>query len=171
MLQTFTSEGLIISSASFEGLPGAIIRSSPLHGVWDRTGPSTFATTNLVLVYDFGSDLLIGFGRARATFSLAKHYPDHASGTVQVEFLSCPSPFACPDPQAADAAWAPFPGMPLSLQVTATRLRLPKKGRFRNHSTAAAARSDYRLPPARGYWTPNQHALRLCWNAAGLRTR
>lgn len=124
MLQVFTSDGLIISSDSFGGLPGATIRSTPLYGVWERTGPKAFATTNLVLIYDASSSLLIGFGRARATVSFTGNDANQGSGTVSVEFLPCPSPFACPDPQAADAAWVPLPGLPPSLQVTATRLRL-----------------------------------------------
>ena len=125
-LHTYHSDGTITSSDTlmFGGLPGVSIRISPLHGVWERTGPSTFATTNLALIYDAGSSLLIGFGRARATASFGKSDPDQVSGTASVEFLPCPSPFACPDPQAVDAAWVPFPGLPPSLPVTATRLRL-----------------------------------------------
>ena len=125
-LHTYHSDGTITSSdvLSLGGLPGNSIRITPMHGVWERTGPSAFATTNLFLVYDASSSLLIGFGRARATLSFARNDPDQASGTAKAEFLPCPSPFACPDPQAADAAWVPFPGFPPSLPATATRLRL-----------------------------------------------
>lgn len=125
-LHTYHSDGTITSSdtLSLGGLPGVPIRMTALHGVWERTGPSTFAATNLVLVYDASSSLLIGFGRARATVSFSKEDPGQGSGTAHMEFLACPSPVACPDPQAADAAWVPFPGFPPSLQVTGTRLRL-----------------------------------------------
>ncbi len=125
-LHTYHSDGTITSSDTFMfgGVPGATIRITPLHGVWERTGPSAFAATSLVLVYDASSSLLIGFGRARATVSFPKNDPDHISGTASVEFLPCPSPVACPNPLAADAAWAPFPGFPPNFQATAARLRL-----------------------------------------------
>ena len=125
-LHTYHSDGTITSSdvLSFGGLPGVSIRITPLHGVWERTGHNAFATTNLILVYDASSSLLIGFGRARATASFTGNDANQISGTAYVEFLPCPSPFACPDPQAAGAAWVPFPGIPPSLPVTATRLRL-----------------------------------------------
>ena len=125
-LHTYHSDGTITSSdvLSLGGLPGNPFRITPMHGVWERTGPSVFATTSLFLVYDASSSLLIGFGRARTTLSFAKDDPDQASGTAKAEFLLCLSPFACPDPQAADAAWVSFPGFPPSLPVTATRLRL-----------------------------------------------
>ncbi len=125
-LHTYHSDGTITSSdvLSFGGLPGVPIRITPLHGVWERTGPRAFATTNLFLVYDASTSLLIGFGRARATISFTGNDDDQFSGTAYPEFLPCPSPFACPDPQAAGAAWAPFPGLPPSFPATATRLRL-----------------------------------------------
>jgi len=125
-LHTYHSDGTITSSdvLSLGGLPGNPFRITPMHGVWERTGPSVFATTSLFLVYDASSSLLIGFGRARTTLSFAKDDPDQASGTAKAEFLLCLSPFACPDPQAADAAWVSFPGFPPSLPATATRVRL-----------------------------------------------
>ena len=126
-LLTYHSDGLITSSdvLTFGGLPGITFRITPMHGVWERTGPNAFATTNLFLVYDASSNLLIGFGRARAAVSFTGNDADQISGTAYAEFLSCPSPFACPDPQGAGAAWVvPFPGFPPSLKVTATRLRL-----------------------------------------------
>jgi hypothetical protein len=144
MLQAFTSDGLIVSSESFGGLPGATTRSSPLYGVWERTGPHTFATTNLVLVFDASSSILVGFGRARATLSLTGNDGNQGSGTVQIEFLACPSPFACPDPLAANAAWAPLPGLPPSLPVTATRVRLAcSSSHPGNHSTTATDGSGW----------------------------
>lgn len=106
------------------GLPGVSVRTTPLHGAWQRTGPATFATTNLFLVYEAASSVLIGFGRARAAVTVTAPDADRASGTVVLEFLGCPSPVACPDPQAAEAAWEPFPDFPPSVPVAATRLRV-----------------------------------------------
>lgn len=125
-LHTYNSDGSIVSSdvLTFGGLPGVSIRTTPLHGVWARTGRGSFATTNLTLVYDAASSMLIGFGRARVGISMDMQDTSRLSATAVVEFLACPSPIACPDPQSADAVWVPFPGFPPSLPVTAERLRL-----------------------------------------------
>jgi hypothetical protein len=124
-LHTYNSDGTIVSAdvLTFGGLPGVSVRITPLHGVWDRTGRRSFTTTNLTLVYDAASSVLIGFGRARVSLTMDKHDTSRFSATSVVEFLACPSPVACPDPQSADAAWVPFPGLPPSLPVTAERLR------------------------------------------------
>lgn len=123
-LHTYHSDGTVTLSDvfMFGGLPGIPIRATPMHGVWEKTGRTTFTTTNLSLVYDAASSLLIGFTRARAEVSFMEKDADRVSGTVYVEFLQCSSPVACTDPQAPGAAWMPFPGMPASFQVTATRL-------------------------------------------------
>jgi len=124
VIQTLTSDGTILSSdvTMFGGLPGVGIRVTPLHGVWERTGRNLVSTTNLALVYDAPSSLLIGFARSRATSSVDRR--GILSGTVVVEFLACPSPVACPDPQDAGAAWVPMPGFPPSFPVTGRRLEL-----------------------------------------------
>ena len=125
-IHTYLADGTIISTDTFlhGGLPGLPIRSTPVHGVWERTGPATFAISNLFLLYDAESSVLIGFGRARGTVTLSVPDASEASGTVVLEFLGCPSPLSCPDPQAADSTWMPFPDFPPSVPVTATRLRL-----------------------------------------------
>jgi hypothetical protein len=122
MLQTFTSDGMILSSDAMSGVPGAAIRMSPVHGVWERTGPSRFASTNLSLLFDAASGTFFGFARSRAAFSFTGKNADEGSGTVFVELLQCSSPFMCPDPQDPDADWQPF--SPYAIKWTATRLRL-----------------------------------------------
>lgn len=125
-IHTYLADGTVIATDTFSqgGLPGVPIRSTPVHGVWKRTGPATFAISHLFLVYDAASSLLIGFGRSRGTVALSVPDASEASGTVALEFLGCPSPVSCPDPQAADSTWMPFPGFPPGVPVTATRLRL-----------------------------------------------
>jgi hypothetical protein len=124
LVQTFTADGTIVTSdvTMFGGLPGVAIRSTPMHGVWERTGRNLYTTTNLALIYDAPSSLLIGFARSRATVSFNRR--GEIAGTVAVEFLACPSPVACPDPQATDADWMPMPGFPPSFPVTGKRLQL-----------------------------------------------
>jgi hypothetical protein len=122
LLQTFTSDGTVISSDSMGGLPGALVKMSPLHGVWKRTGPNTFNAMNLALVFDTNSGLFLGFGRTRAMLIVTGKKNEEGTASVYIEFLSCPSSFECPDPQDPDAAWVPyFPG---AIEATATRLQL-----------------------------------------------
>jgi hypothetical protein len=116
----------------FGGLPGIPIRATPMYGVWKKTGPNTFNSTNISMVYDAVSSLLRGFIRSRAEVSyqeedykgwFKRKDTNRVNGTVYIEFLPCASPVACTDPQASDASWMPFPGMPASFQVTAMRLQ------------------------------------------------
>ncbi len=125
-LQTYHSDGTWICSESmmFGGVPGNTYRFTPCHGVWERTGPGAFAITGMGMVFDGGSGLLIGFTRARATASFTSNEANQLSGAVRLELLLCPSPFACPDPLAADAQWLPAPAYPPSMAVVSTRLRL-----------------------------------------------
>jgi hypothetical protein len=124
LIQTLSPEGTIVTSdvTMFGGLPGVSIRATPMHGVWERTSRNVVSTTNLALIYDAPSSVLIGFSRSRATSSFDRH--GDIAGTVIVEFLACPSPVACPDPLAADATWIPFPGFPPSFTFTGKRLSL-----------------------------------------------
>jgi hypothetical protein len=124
LLQTLSPEGTIVSAdvTMFGGLPGVPIRATPMHGVWERTSRNVVSTTNLALIYDASSSLLIGFSRSRATSSFDRH--GDIAGTVVVEFLACPSPVACPDPLAADATWVPFPGFPPSFPFTGKRVQV-----------------------------------------------
>src|ERR1051326_3268082 len=48
-LQLYSSDGTFTCSdtSMFGGLPGATTRNTPCQGVWERTGPSTFAITGL----------------------------------------------------------------------------------------------------------------------------
>ena len=124
-LQVYSADGTVVSEDAIKqgGVPDNPLRGSPMYGVWTRTGPASFAIKGLFLVFDATSSVLIGFGRTQGTVVLSTPEANEASGTISVEFLACPSPLTCPDPQAADAAWAPFPGFGSSMLVTATRLR------------------------------------------------
>jgi hypothetical protein len=124
LLQTFSPDGTIVSSdvMMFGGLPGVAVRETPLHGVWDHTGRNVITTTNLSLIYDARSSLLVGFARARAMVTFTR--ANRVEGTAVIEFLPCASPAACPDPQAPDTAWVPFPNLPPSFPVVSTRLQL-----------------------------------------------
>jgi hypothetical protein len=125
-LHTYHSDGTLSAADTFSGggIPGLPIRTTPNHGVWERTGPASFAVTSLFLVYDAGSSLLVGFGRARASVLLTTPEADRGTGVVSADFLACPSPVTCPDPTAADAAWMPFPNFPPEVPVTSTRVNV-----------------------------------------------
>jgi len=124
VLQTFSADGYIVSSdvLMFGGLPGVAIRLTPMHGVWERTGRNVMKTTNLAMVYDAATNLLIGFVRSRATGSFNE--AGDVEGTVVPEFLGCGSPVQCPDPLSPAAAWGPVPGFPPSMTFTSRRLPL-----------------------------------------------
>lgn len=124
VIQTFSADGYIVSSdvLMFGGLPGVTIRVTPMHGVWERTGSNVMKTTNLAMVYDAATNLLIGFVRSRATGSF--NQAGEVEGTVIPEFLGCASPVTCPDPLSPDAAWGPVPGFPPSMTFTSRRLQL-----------------------------------------------
>src|SRR6266496_948803 len=55
-VQTYSSDGTFTCSDAtmFGGLPGATTRNTPCQGVWERTGPNTFAFTGLTLFFDAG---------------------------------------------------------------------------------------------------------------------
>lgn len=92
--------------------------------------PNAYAGTYLSLVYDAASSLFIGFLRARAELSFAGEDTSEISATVHLDFLACPSPVSCPDPQDPDASWVTFPGLPSSFEATATRLSLVPAEQF-----------------------------------------
>jgi hypothetical protein len=101
-------------------------RTTPFHGVWERIGPHTIGGTSLYLVYDASSSFLIGFGRVRSTLQFTPGDFDQFAGTMFVDFLACPSPSSCPDPQSASAAWTPFNPTVPSFVVSAKRMhRMP----------------------------------------------
>jgi hypothetical protein len=101
-------------------------RTTALQGVWAPTGPKTIGGTSLDLVFDAGTNLLIGFGRARTQLIFTDF--DHFEGTLFLDFLACPTPSTCPDPQDPSAAWtAAVPGVP-SFSVSGRRLQRVEVG-------------------------------------------
>lgn len=129
-LVTLHQDGTVAVSdtSTFGGLPGSTVRATPLHGVWERTGPHSIGGTSLYLVFDATTNLLIGFGRTRVALEFPVGSPDEFQGTMFVDFLACPSPFACPDPLDSLAAWTPFNPLAPSFTVSAKRLRRVEVG-------------------------------------------
>jgi hypothetical protein len=124
-LVTFHEDGTVAGS-DFIMFGGTISnlrrRTTPFHGVWERTGTHTIGVTSLYLVYDTLSNRLIGFGRTRSTLEFTVGDLDHFDGTMFVDFLSCGTPATCPDPQDRSAAWKPYDSMFPSFVVSAKRL-------------------------------------------------
>jgi hypothetical protein len=116
------SDGLM-----FGGLPGSATRMSPLHGVWERTGPRRIGGTSLWLIFDAPSGVLVAIGRCRTTLLLARD-GDGLEGKMFLEMLPCNGPMGCQDPIDPAAQWVPYPNLPPTgfLSVTARRLhRVP----------------------------------------------
>jgi hypothetical protein len=130
-LVTFHEDGTVAGSNFFmfggtaSNMPR---RTTPFHGVWERTGPQTVGVTSLYLVYDALAGRLIGFGRARSTLEFTPGDFDHFDGTMFVDFLSCPTPATCPDPQDRAAVWKPYDSMVPSFVVSAKRLQRVEAG-------------------------------------------
>jgi len=77
---------------------------TPLHGVWERTGPGQFGVTSLMLGFDPATNVLVAIGRARADIRFDGDF-DHLAGTLYGELLFCPTPFSCPNPTDPAAPW------------------------------------------------------------------
>jgi hypothetical protein len=116
------SDGLM-----FGGLPGSTTRTSPLHGVWERTGPRRIGGTSLWLIFDAPSGVLVAIGRCRTALQLTRD-GEGLEGKMFLEILPCNGPLGCQDPIDPAAQWEPYPNLPPTgfVSVTATRLhRVP----------------------------------------------
>jgi len=121
---TLHKEGTANSSpANMFGTSGAGLRwVSPLHDVWERTGPQTIGTTCIAFIFQAGTGRLLGFGRVRGELELEDF--DHLRGQMYFDFLPCPAPQFCPDPVDPEATWSVWPGTsPQGHAVSAVRLR------------------------------------------------
>ena len=117
----------VSDAVMFGGLPGSTTRMSPLHGVWERTGPRQIGGTSLWLIFDAPSGVLVAIGRSRTALQLAQD-GEGLEGKMFLEMLPCNGPLDCQDPLNPAAQWLPHPNLPPTgfLSVTAKRLhRVP----------------------------------------------
>lgn len=128
-MMTIHQDGTFVVSGihMFGGLPGSTQRLTPLQGVWERTGPRAFRATGLHLVFDAFTSLLIGFSRVRAAIEFPAGSTNELQGIAFQDFLACPTPVTCPDPQDPSAQWMPDP-LASSAPVSAKRLRMVETG-------------------------------------------
>ncbi len=84
-------------------------KSSPGHGVWERTGPKSFGGTSLYMRYN-SDGKLVGFTRARTALHFVDD-PDHIMGVMHVENgAPCVgTPPVCEDPLSPDTVWTGAP--------------------------------------------------------------
>ena len=124
-LVTIYQDGTVaVSDATmFGGLLGLTVRATPLHGVWERTGPHSIGGTSLYLVFDTNLNRMIGFGRARTALEFPIGSSDQFQGTMFLDFLVCPTPVTCPDPLDPFAQWGPYNPQFPSFSVSAKRIR------------------------------------------------
>jgi len=122
-LITFHADGTITGSdGSMSGALNPKIRTTPLHGVWERTGWQSIGGTSLYLVFDATTGAVMKYGRARSSLQFAADF-NSFQGKIFIESLSCPTPLTCPDPLDPAAKWDPNPTMPPGgLPVTGQRL-------------------------------------------------
>lgn len=122
-LITFHIDGTVTGSdgSIFGGL-NARIRTTPLHGVWERTGWQSIGGTSLWLVFDAATGAVIKYGRGRSSLEFAGDF-NHFQGKMFIESLTCDAQLTCPDPFDSTAQWVPNPTMPPDgFPVTGARL-------------------------------------------------
>ncbi len=106
-LVTYHVDGTLTGSdgTMFGALPTATIRSSPLHGVWERTGFQSIGGTSFYLIFN-ATGGLTALGRARSSLQFADDF-DSFQGKMFVETLPCTQgpPVSCPDPLDPAAKW------------------------------------------------------------------
>jgi hypothetical protein len=107
-------DGTATASGGFMygGRPGATTQQSPIHNIWEKTGPRTIARTSLLFTFDLAG-LLTGFQRNRSRVEFSQDFNSY-KGIEFMETLACPTPLTCPDPLDPTATWIPLPTMPPS---------------------------------------------------------
>jgi len=122
-LVTYHTDGTLSGADGLMFLTPDGGKISPIHGVWERTGPKGFGGASLYMLYN-PAGTLVGFARARSALHFVDD-PDHIEGVMFVDIgLPCASPpFGCPDPVSPGATWTPHPMMPPGgFPVSATRI-------------------------------------------------
>ena len=111
-LITFHIDGTITGSdGSMFGALNPKIRTTPLHGVWERTGWQSIGGTSLYLVLDASTGAVLKYGRARSSLQFDGDF-NSFQGKFFIETLTCLTPFTCPDPLDPAASWEANPTMP-----------------------------------------------------------
>ena len=118
---TFHRDGtLVTSDGSDFGGPPFLVQSTPLRGVWVRTGAGTFEGAALYLNGDVVTGELVTITNARLLIQFGNGF-DHIRGTVFLDTFQCPTPFTCPDPLTADPDTSsppiPFRGSRLRVEL------------------------------------------------------
>jgi hypothetical protein len=122
-LITFHVDGTITGSdGSMFGALNPKIRTTPLHGVWERTGWQSIGGTSLYVVFDATTGAVMKYGRARSSLQFAGDF-NSFKGKIFIESLICATPLTCPNPLDPAAKWDPNPTMPFDgFTVTGQRL-------------------------------------------------
>jgi len=111
-LITFHIDGTITGSdGSMFGALNPKIRTTPLHGVWERTGWQSIGGSSLYLVFDSTTGAVLKYGRARSSLQFADDF-NSFQGKIFIETLTCAAPLTCPDPSDPTAKWDANPTMP-----------------------------------------------------------
>jgi hypothetical protein len=109
-LVTIHSDGTLMVSSSFMfGRPGWPVRFSPIHAVWEKTGPKSIAITSIFFVFD-ADGMMTAYQRNRCFLRLG-HDRDSYTGVEFMETLPCEAG-SCPDPLDPTAQWIPSDTMP-----------------------------------------------------------
>ena len=115
-LLTIHRDGTMTASSSLmfgsPSMPSAPIRYSPVHSVWEKTGPNSIAVTSLFFGFD-PDGRMHGYQRNRILIELGDDR-DTYTGMLFLDELHCGAigVFSCPNPLDPTAEWTPNPNMP-----------------------------------------------------------
>jgi hypothetical protein len=119
---TYHADGTITYSDAtmFGGSAMAPYKFGTYNGVWQQIRQNRFGTTAIGLMFDPGTNAVIGFARGRS----ALRYHGNTStlvGKLYLETVACPTPFTCPDPTNPNLVWTPF-GDPNGFAIVLSRV-------------------------------------------------
>ena len=124
---TYAADGTLVyaDALMFGGVELLPMKVGPFFGVWEQTGPRDFGGTSVGLLFDPTTNDVIAIARARSALRVARGGA-HASGTIFLEMVPCPTPVTCPDPADPAVSWVPFGGPVNGFAVSLSRIvRVP----------------------------------------------
>jgi hypothetical protein len=121
-LVTIQFGGTLNVSSGFMFGGGYPMRLSPIHGVWEQTGPKSITATSLFFLFD-GNGVMTGYQRNRCPMKFSDDFNSY-KGVEFMETVACGAA-GCPDPLDPTTVWTPMQGMPATgFPVSGGRLQL-----------------------------------------------
>jgi hypothetical protein len=92
-----------------------LVKNSPTHGVWTRSGAHSVNAKAYFLNFDPATGVVVGITRVRIQADFDNGF-NHGTGAFYDAVYVCPTPFTCPDPlTSAPTIPEPAVGRPFKL--------------------------------------------------------